>query len=76
MDKAEIEKVLLEAVSKAANEEGWANLAQIGAHLRNNDIKYGKLIRFLHNYGHMLDIRQDDTVVPPAVYARLKELAD
>lgn len=73
MDRAETEKNLLEALQVSLNDDGWANLAQIGARLRERQVKYGKLVRFLHSYAHVIDIKIDDSVSPPAVYARPKE---
>ncbi|MEM7103510.1 MAG: OST-HTH/LOTUS domain-containing protein [Bacteroidota bacterium] len=72
MDREKIEKAIIEAVRDSVNEDGWANLAQVGGHLRNQGIKYGKLGKFVSNYGHLLAIRQDTSVVPPAVYIQLK----
>lgn len=72
MDREKIEKAIIEAVRDSSNEEGWANLAQVGGHLRNQGIKYGKLGKFISNYGHLMETRQDTSVLPPAVYVRLK----
>lgn len=73
MDRAETEKILLEALHVSLNAEGWANLSQIGARLREKNVKYGKLVKFLHSYSNVVDIRIDETVTPPAVYARPKQ---
>lgn len=76
MDRAETEKILLEGVREKSNDEGWANLAQIGAFLRQQNIRYGKLIKFLESYQNILELRQDETVTPPAVYVKLKLTED
>lgn len=73
MDKVEIEKVLKEAVSSCANDEGWANLAEIGTYLRQRSIRYGKLSRFLQDYSHVVETQIDTSITPPAVYARLRQ---
>jgi hypothetical protein len=72
MERSEIEDILKNAVNSCANSEGWANLAELGTSLRRSGIKYGKLSRFLINYEDMLETRKDDSITPPAVYARLK----
>jgi hypothetical protein len=71
MLKAEIEKVLKETVMSCANEDGWANLAEIGSKLRQKGIHYGKLSRFLQGYSSIVETQIDYSVTPPAVYARL-----
>jgi len=72
MDRVEIEKVLKEAVSSCANDEGWANLAEIGTYLRQRGIRYGKLSRFMQDYTYIIETQIDTSITPPAVYARLK----
>ena len=67
MDRAEIEKVLKEAVSSCANDEGWANLAEIGTYLRQHGIRYGKLSRFLQDYPQVVETQIDTSITPPAV---------
>ena len=71
MNNIEYEKAIKEAVAKCANENGWANLAELGAEIRQNGIKYKKLLKFLNEYKHIIDIRVDDAMQPPVVYAKL-----
>jgi hypothetical protein len=73
MESSEIEDVLIQAIRSCEREDGWANLADLGAILRSQGIKYGKLHRFIGDYSHIVETRIDDSVAPPAVYARIKE---
>jgi len=73
MERSEIENVLKEAVKSCADAQGWANLAEIGAHLRLQDLRYGKLSRFLRDFSDIIETRIDDAVTPPAVYAKIIE---
>lgn len=73
MDKQTIEKVLINAVNATANNEGWSNLAEIGGFLRVQEIKYGKLLKFIQSYDNLLEIKTDGNRQPPVVYARLKD---
>lgn len=72
MERAELENIIKDGVNSCANDQGWANLAELGTYLRLKGIKYGKLSRFLQDYPSILELRIDDTLTPPAVYARLK----
>ena len=71
MENAENEKVLAEAITACANEEGWANLAEIGGMLREKGIKYGKLSKFISRFPELVETRIDESRQPPVVYARL-----
>ncbi len=73
MDKQTIEKVLINAVNATVNNEGWSNLAEIGGFLRGQDIKYGKLLKFIQSYDNLLEIKVDEDRQPPVIYTRLKE---
>jgi hypothetical protein len=72
MTNTELENFVKEAINACADEGGWANLAKVGAFLRKQNVKYGKLSRFFKDYEHLVETRIDTTVTPPAVYARLK----
>jgi hypothetical protein len=72
MSQSEIENILKEGVNSCANELGWANLAELGTYLRQRGLRYGKLSRFLQDYQHIVETRIDDSIIPPAVYARLR----
>jgi hypothetical protein len=71
VERSEIENILKEAVNSCADSEGWANLAEIGAILRHKGIKYGKLSRFFLDYTDIIETRIDDSITPPAVYAKV-----
>lgn len=71
MENNDIENILKDGVNSCANEQGWANLAELGTYLRQRGIKYGKLSRFLADYKHVVETRIDDSITPPAVYAKL-----
>ena len=63
--------VLMEAITDCAKTEGWANLAEVGVILREKNIKYGKLSKFILNFSEIVEIRIDDSRQPPVAYARL-----
>jgi OST-HTH/LOTUS domain len=71
MTKSEIETILKEAIQICGRMEGWANLAEIGTHLRKQGVKYGKLSRFLEDYKDLVETKVDTTLSPPAVYVKL-----
>ena len=71
MERQELVNIIKDGVNSCANEHGWANLAELGTYLRLKGIKYGKLSRFLQDYSDIIELRVDDSLTPPAVYARL-----
>ncbi len=71
MEKEALENAIKHAVTVCADDSGWANLAEIGAFLRKDGIKYGKLSHFLGSYKHLVETRIDNTVMPPVIYAKL-----
>ena len=71
MERSELENIIKDGVNSFANDQGWANLAELGTFLRLKGIKYGKLSRFLLDYSDILELRVDDSITPPAVYAKL-----
>lgn len=71
MDKSELENIIIEAINKCADENGWANLAKMGAFIRKKGVKYGRLSRLLREYEHLVEIRIDDSIQPPVAYAKL-----
>ncbi|MBN2682219.1 MAG: OST-HTH/LOTUS domain-containing protein [Bacteroidales bacterium] len=73
MDKQLIENSLIEAVKNCTKENGWANLAEVGAYLRNQGIKYGKLSKFVESYSHLVEYFVDKSIDPPIAYTRLVE---
>jgi hypothetical protein len=71
MERSELENIVKDGVNSCANEQGWANLAELGTFLRLKGIKYGKLSRFLLEYSNIIELKVDDSITPPAVYAKL-----
>ena len=71
MDKSELESIIIEAVNNCADENGWANLAKMGAFIRKKDVQYGRLSRLLKEYGHIIEIKVDENIQPPVAYAKL-----
>lgn len=71
MDKSELESVIIEAVNKCADENGWANLAKMGAFIRKKGVKYGRLSRLLADHTDIVEIKVDDSIQPPVAYAKL-----
>ncbi len=72
MTHAELIVILKDGVNSCANEQGWANLAELGTYLRQRGLQYGKLSRFLIDYQDVIETRMDTSITPPAVYARLR----
>lgn len=63
--------VLIEAITDCSKAEGWANLAEVGVILREKNIKYGKLSKFVLNFSDTVEIRIDESRQPPVAYARI-----
>jgi hypothetical protein len=72
MNHSELVAILKDGVNSCANEQGWANLAELGTYLRQRGLQYGKLSRFLQDYQDIIETRMDTSITPPAVYARLR----
>ena len=72
MDKSDLHEILKEAIIKCADDTGWANLAKLGAYLRRNGVKYGRLSRMLKNYEDVIELKIDDSMQPPVAYAKIK----
>jgi hypothetical protein len=73
MDKSELQDIIKEAITKSADETGWANLAKIGAYLRKKGIKYGRLSKMLSDHQEIIETKMDDTINPPVAYAKIKD---
>jgi hypothetical protein len=71
MENTDNENALKEAIAACTNEEGWANLAEIGGALREKGIKYGKLSKFIARFPELVETRIDESRQPPVAYARL-----
>ena len=59
MEKEFIEQVLIEAINYTADEDGWANLAELGGILRENGIHYGKLTKFLSHFDYLVEVIEE-----------------
>jgi hypothetical protein len=75
MDKSELQSIIIEAVNKCADEQGWANLAKMGAYMRKKGVKYGRLSRMLAEHLEIVEVKIDDSIQPPVAYAKLIETA-
>ena len=73
MEKSELESIIIEAINKCADENGWANLAKMGAFIRKKGVKYGRLSRLLKEFENLVEIKIDDSIQPPVAYAKLME---
>ncbi|MFO7722324.1 MAG: OST-HTH/LOTUS domain-containing protein [Bacteroidales bacterium] len=73
MEQSEIEAAIIHAVEACVSKEGWVNLAELGTQLRRAGLHYGKLSSFLRKHEDLLEMKIDDTVIPPVVYARVKK---
>jgi len=71
MDKSELESIIIEAVNKCADENGWANLAKMGAFIRKKGVKYGRLSRLLKEHENVVEIKIDENMEPPVAYAKV-----
>ena len=75
MEKSELENIIVEAVNNCADENGWANLAKMGAYIRKKGVKYGRLSRLLKEFETVVEIKIDDSIQPPVAYAKLVQEA-
>jgi len=67
-----VEALIIEAICMCGDQDGWANLAEVGTYLRKSGVKYGKLSEFLDEYEHLFHRRTKLNVNPPSVYLKLK----
>ncbi|MEI7523614.1 MAG: OST-HTH/LOTUS domain-containing protein [Mariniphaga sp.] len=67
-------EVLKEVIADCAKDNGWANLAEVGILLRNKNISYGKLSKFVSKFPEIIETRVDESKQPPVAYARLIEI--
>jgi len=63
--------VLAEVIAECAKADGWANLAEVGVLLRQRNITYGKLSKFVLKFPDILETKIDESRQPPVSYARL-----
>lgn len=71
MDRSEQENIIKTVVSGCANEEGWANLADVGNKLREADVKYGKLSKFFDSFKNIVEVMVNKDIDPPVAYVKL-----
>jgi len=71
MENSELKGIISEAIDKCADENGWANLAKMGAFMRKKGVKYGRLSRLLAGHTDIVEIKVDDSIQPPVAYARI-----
>lgn len=64
-------EILIEAIAYCAKADGWANLAEVGVFLREKEIKYSKLSKFILNFSEIVETKVDETRQPPVAYARI-----
>jgi len=74
LTRAEKQAIIIKSVNACANAENdnWANLAQVGAIIRQNGLKYGKLQPMLQSFAHILAFEQHYEHHAPVTYVRLK----
>jgi len=72
MDRSEQENAVKTAVGACANEEGWANLADVGTKLKEAGVKYGKLSKFFDSFQNMVEVKVNTEIAPPVAYVKLK----
>ncbi len=61
-----------EAVQHHANDDGWANLNEVGKYLKKEGVKVGKLSKFTKKYKKLLKVKVDDSTMPPVTLVKLK----
>lgn len=66
-------QVIKDAIEQNLEQDGWAQLAKVGATLKAQGINYGKLSIFFKSYSDIIEIESDDSVFPPVAYAKIKD---
>lgn len=64
--------IIRAAIEQNLEQDGWAQLAKVGAILKTKGINYGKLSMFFQGYSDIVEIKSDDSVFPPVTYAKMK----
>lgn len=75
LSRAEKKQIIRNCILLCAKEDGWTNLAELGAKLRERGLRYGKLSRFIQDFPRLVEMRMDYSLNPPRAYARLREEA-
>jgi hypothetical protein len=72
--RAEKEAIVVNAVTELTRTSptGWANLAQVGALIGKNGLKYSKLFPFLQSFAHVLEFQENYDLEKPVAFVRLK----
>jgi hypothetical protein len=72
--RAEKEEIIVNAITELTRTSptSWANLAQVGALVRKNGLKYGKLFLFLQSFANVLEFQEDYELEKPVAFVRLK----
>jgi hypothetical protein len=73
--RIEQEKIIIDAITELIieSENNWVNLAQVGAVIRQNGLKYGKLFPFLKSFANVLEFQENHDLEKPVAYIRLKK---
>lgn len=74
LTRAEKQAIIIESVKVCANAENdnWANLAQVGAAIRQKGLKYGNLKPMLQSFAPVLAFEEHYEHHAPVTYVRLK----
>ena len=74
LTRAEKQTIIIESVNACMNADNnnWANLAQVGAAVRQKGLKYGNLKPMLQSFSHILEFDEIYEHHTPVTYVRLK----
>ena len=74
LTRQEKQDIIIEAVQAFAKSDNgnWANLAQVGAAVRQRGLKYGHLKLMLQSFSHILEFDEIYEHHAPVTYVRLK----
>lgn len=72
LSPGEVEDKIAEAINHHADKDGWANLTKVGEYLDNNDVKVGRLSKFAKKYKDLVEVKVDDSRMPPVTLVKLK----
>ncbi len=74
LTRAEKQAIIIAAVNACANtdNDNWANLAQVGAAVRQKGLKYGNLKLMLQSFAPILEFDEIYEHHAPVTYVRLK----
>ena len=72
MNYLETEAIIKDIITTNTNENGWLSFVVLGISLRKKGISYVKLSRLLRNFGHIIEIKTDNSLQPAVSYVRLR----